>query len=66
MKKIRTFFAKVQLRAAGKLAELVRDEKGVDIIVMIVVLSILIGIAAVFNDELTKFVNELFQKILIF
>ena len=66
MKKIRTALAKAQLRAAAKLASLRRDEKGIDIIVMIVVLAILIAIAAIFREELTNFVTNLFGQITSF
>ncbi len=42
------------------------DERGVDIIVMIVVLAILISIAVIFRDQMTAFVNRMFTDILAF
>ncbi len=50
----------------SKTVDFVGDERGVDIIVMIVVLAILMGIAIIFRDSLTDFVNKLFDEILAF
>ncbi len=66
MKKINNLKTRAQIKAARMLSALNRDERGIDIIVIIVVLAILIAIAALFNEQMTAFVKELFKKIMIF
>ena len=66
MKKIKNTKTRAQLKAARMLAKLHNDERGIDIIVIIVVLAILIAIAALFNEQMTAFVKSLFEKIMIF
>lgn len=43
-----------------------RDERGVEIVVIIIVLAILVAIAALFREKITAFVNGLFDDILSF
>lgn len=53
-------------KTAEKALALKDDNRGVDIVVMVVVLAILIGIAIIFRTQITKFVNDLFARILAF
>ena len=43
-----------------------RDERGVEIVVVIILLAILVSIAALFREKITGFVNNLFTDILSF
>lgn len=63
MKKIRNFITAKANTATARIAMLRNDQRGIDIIVMIVVLGILVGIAAIFGDEITKFVKDLLSDV---
>jgi hypothetical protein len=43
-----------------------QDERGVDIIVMVIVLAILVGFAMLFKDTMATYLNKLFTEILVF
>ena len=43
-----------------------RDERGVEIVIVIILLAILVAIAALFREKITGFVNNLFDDILSF
>lgn len=63
MKKIRNFITTKANTAVMRIATLRNDQRGIDIIVMIIVLGILVGIAAIFGEEITKFVKELLSDV---
>ena len=53
--------------AAAKLRErvdkVVNDESGMEIIAVILILVIVLGIAVVFREQITTFVNKIFKRI---
>lgn len=61
---MKKFMMKRMLNAHNKVVSLKTDNRGVDIIVMIIVLAILVAIALIFRDTITEFVKKVLGNII--
>ncbi|MBQ9869326.1 MAG: hypothetical protein IJM32_06680 [Ruminococcus sp.] len=61
---MKKFMMKRMLKAHNKVVSLKTDNRGVDIIVMIIVLAILVAIALIFRDTITEFVKKVLGDII--
>ena len=61
---MKKFMMKRMLKAQNKVLSLRNDNRGVDVIVMIIVLAILVAIALSFRDTITEFVKKVLGNII--
>lgn len=61
---MKKFMMKRMLKAQNKVLSLRNDNRGVDVIVMIIVLAILVAIALIFRDTITDFVKKVLGDII--
>ncbi len=61
---MKKFMMKRMLKAQNKVLSLRNDNRGVDVIVMIIVLAILVAIALIFRDTITEFVKKVLGNII--
>lgn len=61
---MKKFMMKRMLKAQNKVLSLRNDNRGVDVIVMIIVLAILVAIALIFRDIITEFVKKVLGNII--
>lgn len=61
---MKKFMMKRMLKAQNKALSLKNDNRGVDVIVMIIVLAILVAIALIFRDTITEFVKKVLGDII--
>lgn len=53
-----------KFRMAGqRLKELLKDQKGIGVVEVILILVVLIGLVIIFKSQLTSLVNTIFEKI---
>ena len=61
---MKRFMMKRMLKVHNKALSLKQDNRGVDVIVMIIVLAILVAIALIFRDTITDFVKKVLGDII--
>lgn len=61
---MKKFMMKRMFKAQNKVLSLRNDNRGVDVIVMIIVLAILVAIALIFRDTITEFVKKVLGNII--
>ena len=61
---MKRFMMKIMLKVHNKALSLKQDNRGVDVIVMIIVLAILVAIALIFRDTITDFVKKVLGDII--
>ena len=61
---MKNFMMKRMLDAQAKVSSLRNDDRGVDVIVMIIVLAILVAVALIFRDTITEFVKKVLGDII--
>ena len=61
---MKKFMMKRMLKVHNKALSLKQDNRGVDVIVMIIVLAILVAIALIFRDTITDFVKKVLGDII--
>ena len=47
-----------------KMNEFLRDESGIGVVELILVLVVLIGLVVIFRDQLTSLMNSIFERII--
>lgn len=47
-----------------KMKEFLRDESGIGVVELILVLVVLIGLVVIFRDQLTSLMNSIFERII--
>ncbi|MDD2978888.1 MAG: Flp1 family type IVb pilin [Hespellia sp.] len=53
----------MEQRAVEKARELWKDEQGIGVVEVILILVVLIGLVIIFKSQLTSLVNTIFRKI---
>ncbi len=47
-----------------KISDFLRDESGIGVVELILVLVVLIGLVVIFRDQLTSLMNSIFERII--
>lgn len=50
-------------RLKKRIADILRDEQGIGVVEVILILVVLIGLVIIFKSQLTSLVNTIFEKI---
>ena len=50
-------------RLKKRIADVLRDEQGIGVVEVILILVVLIGLVIIFKSQLTSLVNTIFEKI---
>lgn len=50
-------------RLKKRITDILRDEKGIGVVEVILILVVLIGLVIIFKSQLTSLVNTIFEKI---
>lgn len=48
---------------AGQIRRFIKDESGVGVVELILILVVLIGLVVIFRDELTTIIGDIFSRI---
>ena len=51
------------LQVKKRITDILRDEKGIGVVEVILILVVLIGLVIIFKSQLTSLVNTIFEKI---